>query len=575
MSDNGYKDFIRGEKGSTAEHLSDLEFKAKKEREKLEAITNKVKQQQAKFAENTSTIEESEKHISKVQQELNEIKRDIDNYKVYKGDIDSIDVGKSKLFGKKVELDTDDYQNLVKYAKKGIASDVEIKKLKEENSKLNHDFNELKEKAKDFIRAIAYAPTRVADFFKSLFKEEEQEKQSRLELAEKQRLEKLYTPAEIKILENLTDYDEEYLNRFTGETRERIEKGLIREYQKEQEYRGKGLNDFLPIQDWFNEMHAKNTSEKIKVVFTNKGNQGLPLTTIPPYGYIQDKDNKYKWLVDEPAAKVIRQIFKWCIDGYGTLQIARMLKQQHIMTPAEYAIATGCTVNFRSTTRSFKDHRKVNIPKEQWKIFENTHEPIIDENTFNIVQQIRDNKQRPTRTGRKSIFQGKVYCNDCKAKMYFCTFANKKTNWDIYRCSTYKNHYYSGKCTPHNIRDHLLQQLVLENLQRTLGYVKKFEHIFIYQQQQLETEQNIQDIKYKKDEIRKANARINELNLFFTHIYEDNVIGKLSDEKFRFLSAKYEKEENELKAKVEELTKYLQSCFSFSSCFPKLNPSLA
>jgi len=142
--------------------------------------------------------------------------------------------------------------------------------------------------------------------------------------------------------------------------------------------------------------------------------------------------------------------------------------------------------------------------------------------------------------------------------MYFCTFAHKETNCDIYRCSTYKNHYYSGKCTPHNIRDHLLQQLVLENLQRTLSYVKNFEHIFVLQQQELETEHNIQDIKSKKDEIRKANNRINELNLLFTHIYEDNVIGKLSDERFNFLSAKYEKEENELKAKVKEFTKYLE-----------------
>lgn len=239
MSDNGYKDFIRGEKGSTAEHLSDIEFKAKKEQEKLEAITDKVKQQQNKFAETISATQDSERRKSQAQQELNEIKKDIDNYKGYKGDIDNIDVGKSKLFGKKVELDTDDYQNLVKYAKKGIASDVEITKLKEENKKLKHDFNELKEKAKDFIRAIAYAPTRVTDFFKSLFKEEEQEKQSRLELAEKQRLEKLYTPAEIKILENLTDYDKEYLNRFIGETRERVEKGLIREYQKEIKYQEK------------------------------------------------------------------------------------------------------------------------------------------------------------------------------------------------------------------------------------------------------------------------------------------------------------------------------------------------
>ena len=236
MSDNGYKDFIRGEKGSTAEHLSDIEFKAKKEREKLEAITDKVKQQQTKFAETTSAIEDSEKRKSQVQQELNEIKKDIDNYKGYKGDIDNIDVGKSKLFGKKVELDTDDYQNLVKYAKKGVAADVEITKLKEENSKLKHDFNELKEKTRDFIRAIAYAPTKVMNFFKSLFKEEEQEKQRQLELVEQQRLEKLYTPAEREILANITDYDKEYLNRFEGETRERVERGLIEEYRKQLEY---------------------------------------------------------------------------------------------------------------------------------------------------------------------------------------------------------------------------------------------------------------------------------------------------------------------------------------------------
>ena len=239
MSDNGYKDFIRGEKGSTAEHLSDIEFKAKKEREKLEAITDKVKQQQEKFAETISATQDSEKRKNQAQQELNEIKKDIDNYKGYKGDIDNIDVGKSKLFGKKVELDNDDYQNLVKCAKKGVVADIEITKLKEENSKLKHDFNELKEKTRDFIRAIAYAPTKVMNFFKSLFKEEEQEKQSRLELAEQQRLEKLYTPAEREILSNITDYDKAYLNRFQGETRERVERGLIEEYEKERRYQEK------------------------------------------------------------------------------------------------------------------------------------------------------------------------------------------------------------------------------------------------------------------------------------------------------------------------------------------------
>lgn len=239
MSDSGYRGFIRGLKGSTAEHLSDIEFKAKKENEKLKAITDKVKQQQAKFVESTVVIEEAEKRKNQAQQELNEIKKDIDNYKGYKGDIDNIDVGKSKLFGKKVELDTDDYQNLVKYAKKGIIADIEITKLKEENTKLKHDFNELREKTKDFIRAIAYAPTKVMNFIKSLFKEEEQEKQRQLELAEQQRLEKLYTPTEREILANITDYDKAYLNRFEGEHRERVERGLIEEYQKEIKYQKK------------------------------------------------------------------------------------------------------------------------------------------------------------------------------------------------------------------------------------------------------------------------------------------------------------------------------------------------
>ena len=236
MSDNGYKDFIRGEKGSNAEHLSDLEYKAKKEKEKLQAITDKVKEQQSKFAENTSAIEDFDKRKNQAQQELNEIKKNVDDYKGYKGNIDNIDVGKSKLFSKKVELDNNDYQNLVKYAKKGVVADIEITKLKEENSKLRHDFNELKEKTRDFIRAIAYAPTKVMNFFKSLFKEEEQEKQRQIELAEQQRLEKLYTPAEREILANITDYDKAYLNRFEGETRERVERGLIEEYRKQLEY---------------------------------------------------------------------------------------------------------------------------------------------------------------------------------------------------------------------------------------------------------------------------------------------------------------------------------------------------
>ena len=181
----------------------------------------------------------------------------------------------------------------------------------------------------------------------------------------------------------------------------------------------KGLNDFLPIQDWFNEMHAKNTSQKVRAVFKNKGNSGIPLTTYLPYGYIKDKEDKNKWLIDEPAAKVVRKIYTLCIQGYGTSQIAKKLKEEGIMTPTEYYNSIGRktttkvqevknywnsdtinnildrqeyigdTVNFRSTQRSFKDHTKIDLPKESWKIFKNHHEPIIDEETWNTVQRIR------------------------------------------------------------------------------------------------------------------------------------------------------------------------------------------
>lgn len=239
MSDNGYKDFVRGVKGSTAEHLSDLEFKAKKENEKLQTITDKIKKQQTKFLENTSAIEETENRKNKVQQELAEMKQDVDDYKNYKGNIDNIEVGKSKLFGKKVELDTDDYKNLVNYARKGIIADVEVTKLKNENIKLKHELNELKEKTKEFIRAIAYAPFKVKDFFKSLFIEEEQNKRKQEELAEQQRLEALYTPTERETLENFTDYDKQYLNSFEGNDKERVEQGLIKEYQKQLEHQSK------------------------------------------------------------------------------------------------------------------------------------------------------------------------------------------------------------------------------------------------------------------------------------------------------------------------------------------------
>lgn len=350
----------------------------------------------------------------------------------------------------------------------------------------------------------------------------------------------------------------------------------------------KGLNDFLPIQDWFNEMHAKNTSQKVRAVFKNKGSSGIPLTVNPPYGYKKTDEDKTKWVIDEPAAQVVRKIFKYCIDSYGVSQIAKKLKEEHIMTPTEYLQSMnkpttskaqevknywspqtikhilsrqeyiGDTINFKTKRRSFKDKTQIKLPQKEWKIFKNTHEPIIDEETFNLVQKIRNSRRRNKKTGKQNIFSGHLFCNECGSKLYYCTSQYFTPNKDFYRCSNYKNNSIHS-CTAHNIKDKILRDLVLENLQNTLSYVKKFEYLFVIEQFEKSTEAKKQELNCKQKDLTKSNARIKELDKLFQHIYEDNVNGKISDEKFELLSKTYENEQNELKQKVEVLSKVIST----------------
>ena len=345
----------------------------------------------------------------------------------------------------------------------------------------------------------------------------------------------------------------------------------------------KGLNDFLPIQDWFNEMHAKNTSQKVRAVFKNKGNSGLPLTTYLPYGYIKDKDDKNKWLIDEPAAKVVRKIYNLCIQGYGTSQIAKKLKEEGIMTPTEYYNSIGRktttkvqevknywnsdtinnildrqeyigdTVNFRSTQRSFKDHTKIDLPKESWKIFKNHHEPIIDEETWNTVQRIRQNKRRPTKTGKQSIFAGHLFCKDCGAKLYYCTSNKFTPDKDFYRCSNYKNNS-TKSCTSHNIKDYALRELVLDNVKKAISYISSFEDLFIQNKLDSSLEEQQKEFNANKKLLSQYEKRVKDIDNLIQHIYEDNISGKITDDRFATLSLNYEKEQKELKEKINELT---------------------
>lgn len=349
----------------------------------------------------------------------------------------------------------------------------------------------------------------------------------------------------------------------------------------------KGLNDFLPIQDWFNEMHAKNTSQKVRAVLKNKGESGISLANNIPYGYKKDENDKTKWIIDEPSAEVVKEIFNLFIQGHGTCEIARILKEREILTPAEYSASIGIklsskpqelkhqwncvtvagildrqeyigdTVNFKSTTRSYKDKTRVNLPKEDRKIFKNTHEPIIDEHTWNIVKQLRDNRKKYAKSGKKSIFSGLLFCYDCGKKLYFKSPVSDKKAKEHYRCSSYKSS--RASCTSHYITDEALQNIVLENIQKVISYMKSYEDLFIKEQLAKSTQNELKHISKNKKELEKAKNRVIEIDKLFMHIYEDNVSGKITDDRFRNLSFNYDKEQQELKIKIEQLSKDIEN----------------
>lgn len=299
-----------------------------------------------------------------------------------------------------------------------------------------------------------------------------------------------------------------------------------------------GLSDFLPVQDWFNEMHAKNTSKKVRAVFQNKGMSGKPLATVIPYGYRKNEANPDEWLVDEEAAEVVRKIFSLCVAGYGPTQIANQLFSEGIPTPTEYwqsqgrktsalpvvphkwaarTIADilerqeyiGDTVNFRSTTRSFKNKTKIERPREEWKVFENTHEAIIDRETWELVQTLRANKRRPNRTGEVSIFSGLLYCGDCGEKLYYSVTNNYKKEQAYFFCSSYRKN--TANCTAHYIREKVVYALVLENLQRVLFYVQAFEKQFVQEQLEKSSEEQKKELAKKRRELAKPEKRIADL----------------------------------------------------------------
>ena len=341
---------------------------------------------------------------------------------------------------------------------------------------------------------------------------------------------------------------------------------------------GTGL-EMMPFYNIFNEWYAEQTSKKIKAVWKSKSDNGERVAGAVPFGYMKSPEDPKQWIIDPPAANIVKYIFELCLSGLGPKQIAHLLEDKQVITPTEHyyrigkrtrhkkpenpyawnekTIAhildnrqyTGCTVNFRTTFVSFKVKKTVFRPEEEWQIIPNTQEAIIDEDTFERVHELRKHRRRNSATGKSSIFAGKLYCADCGSKLYYCASRSIADGNEFYRCSKYKEG--RGTCTIHYIRDLVLKEIVLDTIRKVAKYVQEFEPVFLYlfaKQNALKKEQSIRALKQS---VEKSKRRIREIDKLIERIYEDNVLGRLSDDRYYRMSANYEQEQKELFAMVE------------------------
>lgn len=345
-------------------------------------------------------------------------------------------------------------------------------------------------------------------------------------------------------------------------------------------------NDFAGIKNWFNEFYARDTSRKIRAVQKAKGERGVPLTVNVPYGYVKDPENPRRWLIDPEAAQVVQRIFRMCMEGRGPQQIANQLRADKVLTPTAYKKHqgrntpnpapenpygwgdssvvkilerreyTGCTVNFKTYSNSIWDKKQRENPVEKQAIFPGTHERIIEDDVFEKVQVIRQQRHRMTRTGRSSIFSGLVYCADCGSKMQYGSSNNGDFSQDFFDCSLHKKN--REKCGGHFIRVKVLERMVLKHIQLVTGYILRYEaHFRMVMEQQMKLE-STEKILTSRKKLNRDEKRIAELKRLFIKIYEDNASGRLSDERFDMLSQSYETEQKQLEAEVVSLRQEIE-----------------
>lgn len=345
-------------------------------------------------------------------------------------------------------------------------------------------------------------------------------------------------------------------------------------------------NEFTPFRNIINEWYAKDTSKKIRAVKRSKGMAGEHIGSHPPYGYMKNPENKKEWIIDEEAAEVVREIFRLCVGGYGPTRIAHILTERKILCPTYYALEKGGkprtalpadkytwngpvvakildrmdylghTVNFKTHVKSYKVHKTIYNSPDQWKVFEGTHEAIIDKETFEIVQKIRAGKRRPTRMGEMPMFSGLLYCADCGRKLSFHRKADEPAEKHHYLCENYRSN--TANCTMHYIRNVVVERIVLENLKEVIQYVSNYEDEFVRMVMDSDMRQRNRELSQKKKRLAEVQKRIGELDTIFQRIYEDNIIGKLSDERFMKMSKGYEDEQHTLQAEADEIQNELQ-----------------
>ena len=360
-----------------------------------------------------------------------------------------------------------------------------------------------------------------------------------------------------------------------------------------------GENELAPIRNLFNEWYARDISKKRRISNKIKGNAGEPMGQ-PPYGYIKDPENPKRWIVDEEAARVVRRIYRMMLEGVGTEQIAAKLEEDGILTPRAYWHSKGINrpgkvkdlppthwnsssvikmlsvqeycgdiLNFKTYSKSYKNKKRLENDRENWAIFKDVHEPIIERAVFEQVQQKRGKmRKRQAKDGERSMFSGLLVCADCGSNLHF-HFNQGNPEIKYFNCSNYKGN--RGTCgSTHYVRVDFLEQVVLGEIRRLTKYAGLYEDDFLkevigHSRQAEETERRL-----KEKELKSLLARDDELDGLFERIYEDNVSGKLSDDRFAKMSRRYEEEQKELSEKIKKLRSEIEkqsSCATSTDMF--------